>query len=194
MVGLLRATAQHHVLQAVLDEEVAQSDAVAAAGAGRAHREVDAAQVEDGAEVHVDRRVHGLEHVAIAQHGRVVLLVHHLCGLDHRLCRRVVAEEASHLVGLPVVVVDAGLGEGVAAGHIGIAGLFRHAGARVAVEHLLGDFRLRHDARQSGAVAVVEPLLLQADARLAVVEGVPDGVQVCPETRPDAHSGDCYSS
>ena len=87
VVRLLCATAEHHVLEALLDEHIAQADAVAATGAGRADGEVHATDVEDRAEVHVHRRVHRLEDTAIAQHGGVVFLVHDLRGLDDRLGR-----------------------------------------------------------------------------------------------------------
>ena len=120
--------------QALLDEHVAQTYAVAAAGTSRADGEVHAAQVEDGRKVHVHRRVHRLEDDAVAQHRRVVLLVHDLGGFDDGLRRRVVAEDATHLVLTQVRVVHTGLGEGLTAGHVGILCFLGHRIAVLAME------------------------------------------------------------
>ena len=87
IVGLLSSTAEHHVLQSLLNHHETQTDGVTATGARRAHREVDATEMEDGAEVHVHRRVHRLEDESVAQHRRVMLLVHDFRSLDDRLCR-----------------------------------------------------------------------------------------------------------
>ena len=87
IVGLLRSTTEHHVLQSLLNHHETQTDGVTATGACRAHREVDATEMEDGAEVHVHRRIHRLEDESIAQHRRVVLLVHNFRSLDNRFRR-----------------------------------------------------------------------------------------------------------
>ena len=78
VVRLLGTTTEHHALQALLDHHITQSDGVAATGTGGRDGKVHATQVEDGTEVHVHRRVHRLEDIAVAQHGRVVFLCHEL--------------------------------------------------------------------------------------------------------------------
>ena len=114
VVRLLGTAAEHHLLQSLPDEHVAQTYRVTAAGAGRTDGEVHAPQVEDGTQVHVHRRVHRLEDHAVAQHCRVVLLIHDLRRLDDGLGRRVVAEDTAYLVLAQVLISDLRLSERLA--------------------------------------------------------------------------------
>ena len=170
VVRLLRTATKHHVLQSLTDEHHTQSDGVAAAGTGGADGEVHATQMEDGAEVHIHGRVHRLEDESVAQHRRIVLLVHNLRRLDDGLGRRVVAKDTAHLVLTQVFVCDARLFEGLARGHIGILRLLRHTGTGMTVEHLFRDDRCHHMAHQSAAIAVAQTVLIEYDARLALIE------------------------
>ena len=149
IVGLLSTTAEHHVLQSLADEHITQSNGVTATGTGRADGEVDASEVEDGAEVHVHRRVHRLENETIAQHGGIVLLVHDLRRLDDGFGGGVVAKDTAYLVLAEKVIRDVGLFEGLTTGHIGILSLFRHAGTGMTVHHLLRNDGCLDDARKS---------------------------------------------
>ena len=149
VVGLLGTAAEHHVLQSLLYHHVAQSYRVTTTGAGGTDGEVHASQMEDGAQIHVHRRVHRLEDQAIAQHRRVMFLVHDLSRLDDGLCRRVIAEDAAYLMLTQVVVVHHGLFKGLSRGHIGILRLLRHACSCMTVQHLLRNNGRLHDTRQS---------------------------------------------
>ena len=119
-----------------------------ATGTGRADGKVNAAKVEDSAEVHVHRRVHRLENETISQHGGIVLLVHNLGRLDDGLGGGIVAENAAYLVLAEIVIRDVGLFEGLTTGHIGILSLFRHAGTGMTVHHLLRNDGCLDDARK----------------------------------------------
>ena len=170
VVRLLRTATEHHILQSLTDEHHTQSDGVAAAGTGGADGEVHTTQMEDGAEVHIHGRVHRLEDESVAQHRRIVLLVHNLRRLDDGLGRRVVTKDTAHLVLTQVVVCDACLFEGLARGHIGILRLLRHTGTGMTVEHLLRDDRCFHLTHQPAAIAVAQTVLIEHDARLALIE------------------------
>ena len=120
-----------------------------ATGTGRADGEVNAAKVEDGAEVHVHRRIHRLEDETVAQHGGVVLLIHDLRRLDDGFGGGIVTEDATYLVRAEIVIADVGLFEGLTTGHIGILSLFRHAGTGMTIHHLLRNDGCLDDARKS---------------------------------------------
>ena len=78
-----------------------------------------------------------------------MFLVHDLSRLDDGLCRRVIAEDAAHLMLTQVVVVHHGLFKGLSRGHIGILRLLRHACSCMTVQHLLRNNGRLHDTRQS---------------------------------------------
>lgn len=92
------SAAEDHVLQPLLDEHIGQANGMASAGTGGADGEVDALDMEDGAEVHINRRVHRLENASVAEHLRVMFLLHDFRSLNDWLCRRVVTKDAAYLV------------------------------------------------------------------------------------------------
>ena len=192
LVHLLRTAAEHHLLQPLTDEHAAQSDGVAAAGAGGADGEVDAAKAEDGGEVHRHGRVHRLEDVAAAEQGRVVLLPHDVGRFDDRCGGRVVAEEAAHFVAVEISLVHAGHGKGFAGGHEGIFALFGQPIAQAAVEQTF-EPRALHDARQGRLIAVGRALGVDADARTTFAQGLRHFLNILAQTRPDADAGDDHS-
>ena len=169
VIRLLGTAAEHHVLQSLTNHHHAQTYAVAAAGTGRAHREVDATQMENGVQVHGHRRVHRLEDIARTQHGRVVFLVHNLLTLHHGLRRRVVTEDDAHLVVQQVVIVNASLLKCLSGSHIGIFALLGQSHTDTAVEQSL-QFGFLHNAGQSRAVSVFQSFRLQSNSRLSLIE------------------------
>ena len=70
------------------------------------------------------------------------------------------------------------MSEGLPAGHIGVARLFRHTGAGMAVNVFLGNDRLGNDTCECRAIAVGQSFGLYADTRLAVVERLRHAVEV----------------
>ena len=114
--------------------------------------------MEDGAEVHVDRGIHGLEYQTIPQHGRVVFLVHDTGCLDDGLGRRVIAEDAADFVLTQIDIVETCLGKGLPTGHIGILGFLGHTCTSMAVYHLLGNNRCLDHACQPGTVSIFQSL------------------------------------
>ena len=136
---------------------------MASAGASGTDGKVDAAQMEDGGEVHVYRRVHRLEDEAGPQQLRVMLFRHDIGALNDGLGRRVVAEDDAHLVGQEIRFVDAGVLKRLACCHESIFALFRQTGTQTPVQQLL-KFGARHDACQRALVAVANTLCLNAYA------------------------------
>ena len=47
-------------------------------GASSTYCEVNASQMEDGTEVHINRRIHRLKDKSITKHSRIMLLIHDL--------------------------------------------------------------------------------------------------------------------
>ena len=191
---LLCAAREHDVLHPAAYHHHGRTDGVTAAGAGGAHGEAGAAQTEDAAEVHAHGGGHQLKHQSVAQHRRVVLLVHDVRGLYHAAGRRVVAEDAARLVRLEVVLVESGAFERLSGGHVGVLRLLRESGACVAVEHCLGDLGGGDEACECAAVSVVQPLGFEPDAALSGVQCTGHAVETLSDARPDAHSRDDDSS
>ena len=145
-------------MKSLSDKHVGKSDGVAATGTGGTDGEVDTTQMEDGAEVHVDCGVHGLEYQTITQHGRVVLLVHDTGCLDDGFGRRVIAENTADFVLTQIGIVKTSQGKGLTTGHIGILGFLGHSCTSMAVEHLFRNNRSLDQTCQPGTVSIFQPL------------------------------------
>ena len=146
-IDFLGTSADHHVLQPVLDQKRTETYGVGAACAGPGNSEVDALELEDAAEVHCHSAVHRLEDGPGAAEGRVLLLTHYIHGVDHRNRRAVIAIEEADLVRIEIVLVNAGSLQGIPGGTICIFGLLRHEHPLRAAE-LFPDVGLRHISRK----------------------------------------------
>ena len=190
-VDLLRAAADDALLQALPDEQCAESDGMRTAGAGAGDGEVDAAEAEDAGEVHRDGGVHRLEDGAGADERRVALLAEEVHAVDDGLGRAVVAVEDAHVVAVDVVGVEAGLTEGVAGGDVGVLGLFGHVGALAAAEFALEVGRVEPGG-ECRPEAELFALGVERDARPSLAEGLLDGVERGAQAGVDAQAGnDC---
>ena len=108
-IHLLCATADNHVLQAVLDKQRTESDRVASAGTCSTDCQVDTLQVEDATQVHRHRRVHRLEDCSTTAEGRVFLLTNSVHGTNGRVGRRVVAVDKTYVVRVQIVLIYVGV-------------------------------------------------------------------------------------
>ena len=81
--------------------------------------------MEDGAQIHVHRRVHGLEYQSTTQQLGVVLLGHDVGSFNNRLGAGVVAKDDTNLILHQEVLVDTCLFETLTGRHIGVFCLLR---------------------------------------------------------------------
>ena len=113
---------------------------------------------------------------------------HNPGGLNDRLCRRVVAEDAAHLVAREISIVNPSHAECLQARHVSIFGLLGESTTEVTVEQSFQHGNL-HQPSQSGLISITQPVAIQHDAGATQAEGFCYLIQVRSNARPNAHAG-----
>ena len=160
---------------------------MAPAGAGRTHREIDALQTENRAEIHVDRRIHRLENKGLSQEFRVMFLLHNPFRFDDGFGGGIVPEDTSDFVPIQIVPVHACHLQGLGCSHEGIFRLLGESSAQMAVDDAL-ERGPGHDPCQRRLETILKPLRLQADTGFPLIQGFFHLFDAGPDAGPDSHS------
>ena len=133
-IYFLSASADDLFLQSHFDEQVAHSDGMRTAGTGGTYGEVYAFELENGAQIHGDGAVHGLEDVPRTNEHGVFLLAKKVNAFDDGTCCAIVSEENSYFVGIDELLRHACMLQGLLGRCEGIKRLFGHVLAFLAAE------------------------------------------------------------